>query len=273
MRLNGYALRDFRAIAAASPDPTFGISLDAIFGAPKTNNYQALSPKYQRSDTKPDKQFSHLPTVLQLAGDCEGMNVLDLGCGNGFYTVELAKLGANRVIGIDNSQAQLDVASEHKPPNVEYVLGDIFTDTLAIIDVIVAPYVINYAKTVEHLRSLFQKFYTSLTRGGRIVLVVDLPSCTDLKRFGAVKTALGPKRDETRIRIDLFGADEKHICALYATYYTEETLVSLLSETGFVDIAWHTPLINEEGLTTYGSEFWDGYTDDPQLGYLTAQKP
>lgn len=271
MRFNGYAIRALREEFRESPE--LSTSLDCIFGATSSNDYGALSNPYQRSHRKPDKHFSTLPTVLQLVGDCEGKKVLDLGCGSGFYTVELANLAAKQVIGIDNSQAQLDKALEIKHPAIEYVLGDIFTDSLPKADFIVAPYVINYAKSVAQLQNLFQKFFDSLENNGKIVIVVDLPSCTDLKRFGAVKTALGPKEDGTRIRIDLYDEENVHICALYATYFLEETIVSLLEEIGFIDVEWHTPIISNQGFEEYGTEFWEEYTADPQLGYLTAIKP
>lgn len=270
MRFNGYAIQALRE--ASQGDSRFSVAVDCIFGAPSTNNYATLSNPYQRSHRKPDKHFSTLPTVLQLVGKCEGMTVLDLGCGSGFYTNEIAQLGAIQVVGIDNSQAQLDKAQHDRHPATEYVLGDIFTDSLPRANIIVAPYVINYAKSVDQLQNLFQKFFDSLENNGRIVLVVDLPSCTDLKRFGAVKTALGPKEDGTRIRIDLYDDMNDHICALYATYFLEETLVSLLEEVGFTAITWHTPIISNQGIEEYGAEFWENYTDDPQLGYLTALK-
>lgn len=271
MRFNGYAIRALREEFQESRElSTF---LDCAFGAPTTNDYAALSNPYQRSHRKPDKHFSTLPTILQLVAGCEGKTVLDLGCGSGFYTVEIAELGAKQVIGIDNAQAQLDKALRDKHPATEYVLGDIFTDPLPKADFIFAPYVINYAKSVAQLQNLFQKFFDSLDNNGKIVLVVDLPSCTDLKRFGAVKTALGPKEDGTRIRIDLYDEENVHICTLYATYFLEETLVSLLEKIGFIDIKWRSPIISDQGLEEYGTDFWDGYIDDPQLGYLTALKP
>jgi predicted RNA methylase len=37
---------------------------------------------YQQTDEKPDKLYSHLPTVLEIAGDLRGQTVLDLGCGS-----------------------------------------------------------------------------------------------------------------------------------------------------------------------------------------------
>jgi len=48
--------------------------------------------------------------VLQAVGDVSGKTVLDLGCGSGFLSVLMAKRGAARVIGIDVSEDQLEIA-------------------------------------------------------------------------------------------------------------------------------------------------------------------
>jgi SAM-dependent methyltransferase len=43
----------------------------------------------------------------------EGKSVLDIGCGPGHYSVELAKRGAGRVVGVDVAEGMLQLASEH----------------------------------------------------------------------------------------------------------------------------------------------------------------
>jgi len=50
------------------------------------NDYSTLAHSYQKTDAKPDKKYSILPTVLMIAGDSSGKTVLDLGCGSGFFT-------------------------------------------------------------------------------------------------------------------------------------------------------------------------------------------
>jgi len=47
-----------------------------------------------------------------LAKNCEGKVVLDYGCGNGIHAISLAKMGAEKVIGIDLSEKSLAVARE-----------------------------------------------------------------------------------------------------------------------------------------------------------------
>lgn len=54
------------------------------------NPYDSLARDYEQTSEKPDKKYSTLPTVLQLAGDMEGKTVVDLGCGSGFFACHCA---------------------------------------------------------------------------------------------------------------------------------------------------------------------------------------
>src|SRR5215510_14925209 len=52
-----------------------------------------------------------MPLTLELLGDVRGRLILDMGCGEGGYTRELAARGA-RVVGVDGSPRLVAVARE-----------------------------------------------------------------------------------------------------------------------------------------------------------------
>ena len=152
----------------------FVSSLDSYFFGPSRgfNDYNKLAQEYKESNIKPDKQYSILPTVLSMAGDCREKRIIDMGCGNGFFTVPLADKGAEMVWGIDNSQKQINFARRRVPlPNVKYVCADVFVDQLPQIDLVIAPFVANYARTASILKHFFKQIYSSLSTKGKLVLV------------------------------------------------------------------------------------------------------
>lgn len=231
-----------------------------------------LSADFQKSDVKPDKQFSFLPTVLGILGNLKNKTVLDLGCGDGFFTRALASMGAKKVIGIDNSEIQLKLAKEKlSEKNIEYEYGDIFRDKIPQADVILSPFVLNYAENIGSLEFLFKNIWQSLSDGGKVLFVVDLPKGNNLKKFGSLKTLENEAKDGTRIKIDLYNGDD-FICTLYSIYYTPKTLENYLVKVGFKNIKWHKPVISKEGIDKFGKDFWEGFSENSELGYLSAEK-
>ncbi len=66
------------------------------------------------------------PALLAACGDVAGLRVLDIGCGQGFFSRLLARKGA-RVIGVDMSERQVEHARRHEqeePLGIEYVVLD-----------------------------------------------------------------------------------------------------------------------------------------------------
>ena len=238
---------------------------------PIKNEYNTLANAYQKSNVKPDKQFSILPTVLKLVGDVNNKTVLDLGCGDGFFTREIASQGAKKVIAIDNSEKQIELAmQENKHLNIEYRLADIFQDSLPIVDIINSPFVLNYCQNLDAVRNYLMKLFNSLKLNGRLILVIDLPSGKNLEKFGARKT-LAKDEDATPFSIELFDR-ESYLCTLHAVYFKESTVKRELEKVGFKNITSHRPIISSQGIEKFGEEFWEGYKDNCELGYITAEK-
>lgn len=234
------------------------------------NDYDLLCSQYKRSDTKPDKYYSTLPTILKLVGDLSDKVVLDLGCGSGFFTREMAKT-AKKVFGIDNSEAQLEEAKKYPKKNIEYFCGDVFRRILPEADIVAAPYVFTYARNVDELRKGFEGVYRSLTFGGYFVIVMDDPHGIDLSKFGAKKELI-KRVNEKDIRITLFDTCGHEICKLNSRFYTLETIKQLMQEIGFKNFQQHRPIVSDEGVERFGNDFWKDYVDCPELMYISAEK-
>ena len=67
--------------------------------------WKALARDYETARSRLDSLDSLLewPAQLALIGDVQGKSILDVGCGNGAKAVQLARLGASHVVGVDIS--------------------------------------------------------------------------------------------------------------------------------------------------------------------------
>lgn len=120
----------------------------------------------------------HGPALLDACGDVAGLGILDLGCGQGWFSRQLAHAGA-RVVGVELSENQLANARRHEEETqlgIEYHLldaadigshfpgesFDIVTGCMSINDMAEAPKALHGAHSVTK-------------RGGRLVFSVPHP--------------------------------------------------------------------------------------------------
>lgn len=109
--------------------------------------------------------------VVEATGLRAGERALDLACGTGSLTRDLAKrVGPEGyVLGVDFSKEMLRVAQRRPSPNVEYRLGDA-TDVAGIEDGSFEAATIAYgARNIPDLDALFAEMARSLKPGGRAV--------------------------------------------------------------------------------------------------------
>jgi tRNA (mo5U34)-methyltransferase len=80
-------------------------------------------------ETAPDHFLGDYPSVKwqrfahAIPADLSGLSVLDVGCNGGFYSIELKRRGATRVVGIDSDArylAQARFAAEMSAAEVEF---------------------------------------------------------------------------------------------------------------------------------------------------------
>ncbi|PIR03092.1 MAG: hypothetical protein COV60_02105 [Candidatus Magasanikbacteria bacterium CG11_big_fil_rev_8_21_14_0_20_43_7] len=235
------------------------------------NDYDKLFREYQKTHTKPDKQYSMLPTVLKLASPLKDKVAVDVGCGDGFFSFAFAKK-AKKVYGIDNEEKQIDEAKKHALPNTQFNFSDMLDFNYPKSDVVNIPFVLGYIPSPEPILKLFQKIHASLNKNGKVVGIIDAPKANvhDNKIFGSVKKIKSFK-EGAKLKIELYD-DNKKIVTLNAYYYTKETIEHLLDSVGFTEIQWHKPIISKTGIKKHGLNFWKKYLNNLDVAYFTAKK-
>src|SRR5262249_6468792 len=123
-----------------------------------TTDYNRITHEYRRSKQHPWRHFIECFTLFELLGDLKGQAVLDLACGEGYYTRQLRQRGAARVVGVDLSAGMIDLARRQEadePLGIAYRVGDARQlQWEERFDLVVAGYLLNYAATREELLAM-----------------------------------------------------------------------------------------------------------------------
>jgi 2-polyprenyl-3-methyl-5-hydroxy-6-metoxy-1,4-benzoquinol methylase len=127
-----------------------------------------------------------------------GMTVLELGCGTGYFTRELARSGAD-IVAIDVSPELLEIARANcSAPNVRYEIQNAYALSYpdAMFDSVVGSSVLHHLEIEEALREI----YRVLKLGSRIFFTEPNmlnPQIAIQKNVPWVKRKLGDSPNET----------------------------------------------------------------------------
>ena len=75
-----------------------------------TTNYDPIAEQYKRSKQQPWRAYVEAFTLMRLIGDPTGKKVIDIACGEGFYTRIIRQRGAAKVTGVDLSEKMIELA-------------------------------------------------------------------------------------------------------------------------------------------------------------------
>jgi SAM-dependent methyltransferase len=165
------------------------------------------------------QQEDLLVFMVDHCGATKKDRVLDLGTGTGAVARALAP-HVSYVLGVDSEPAMLEQAKS-ACPNVEFRVMDVQQLDLpdCSFDLVTARMVLHHVADLSHALSEASRV---LTNGGRIVICEGVPpSPRVLKQYEEIFALKEPGR---------------HI-------FTEETLIKLLNEAGFVNISPHSYIV------------------------------
>ena len=76
------------------------------------NQYDAIAEVYQDSKQLPFREYIEAHSLFEILGDIRGATVLDLACGDGFYTRQIKQAGTLEVTGVDLSAEMIKLAEQ-----------------------------------------------------------------------------------------------------------------------------------------------------------------
>lgn len=157
--------------------------------------------------------FARYEIAMRESGDVAGKSILDIGCGSGVYSIELARRGARRVLGLDFSEPMLAIARRSAESaglasaidfrRGEFLAHDFGAETF---DVSIAMGVFDYLEEA-------QPFLTKMSRLTRGAVLASFP------KFSLVRGTARRLRYRLTNRGDVF-------------YYTADTVSRLAERAG-----------------------------------------
>jgi toxoflavin synthase len=240
-------------------------------------NYDLIAEQYKRSKVSPWRTYIEQYTLLELLGDLRGKSILDLACGEGYYSRIFKRHGVSRVLGVDLSARMIDLAraSEVKSPlGVEYVVGDATTfESDETFDIVTAAYLLNYADTTEMLFKMCRTVSRFLRPGGRFVAVNNNPSqspqrFTATKKYGFVKSVDEPLKAGTPITYTIFQDGGSFSFDNY--YLSLEAHEQALAAADLCNVEWVRPRLSPEW--PGDPAFWGDFFEDPSIIFLQCRK-
>jgi SAM-dependent methyltransferase len=227
--------------------------------------YDAIGDRYSEAKQAPWRVHLEAYTLERLAGDVRGLRVLDLACGDGFYTRRFKCRGAAEAVGVDLSAEMVALgrrAEAAAPLGCRYHVGDAADVALGVFDLVVAAYLFNYAHDRAELARLCAAVAAHLRPGGRLVGVNDytddgLAGSRDLSAHGFRKAGPDPYVEGGAITYE-FLLPEGRTFSITNYYWQPATYLAALREAGFSAAAWQ-PFELSPDAPPAAPGFWDDF--------------
>jgi SAM-dependent methyltransferase len=236
--------------------------------------YDKIARQYKVSKGLPFREYIEWYSYNKMLGDISQKSVLDLACGEGFYTRRIKRKGADTVVGVDISGKMIRLAKQQEqnhPLGIDYILGDVMAlGSIGNFDLVVASYLLNYAQTNEQLLKMCQTIAANLKSGSRFVGINNNPdqppeSFPICEKYGFTKSISGPLKEGAAITYEFFRGGQKFSFDNF--YLSRNTHEWAVKQVGLNPIQWHKIEVSPDGLKIFGQEFWQDFIDyEPIVG-------
>ena len=223
-------------------------------------------------------KFIFDPALEKIMGDLRGLKIMDLACGDGYFSRKMQRAGAEKVIGIDISKGMIDLAKKREtdnPQGIEYLIGDA-RDLPEInkFNIVLGKYLLHYSETKDEISQMSQSIYRNLKPGSRFIGLLPYFENKPLSnpKYGFTQEAEMPLKEGQKVKVTVY-KDKRPTCTFYNNYWKQSTYQAALENAGFQNIVWHQLRPTREGIKEYGQDFWQDYIDNPNHIIIEATKP
>jgi toxoflavin synthase len=245
-----------------------------------TTDYNQIAEQYRKAKQQPWRLAVEEYSFLKLIGDLTGKKVIDLACGEGFFTRKLKQRGAATVVGIDISREMVALAQAQEaqsPLGISYVVEDArATGPRQDFDLAVAAWLLVYAHDREELGAMCRGLARRLKPGGRLATLTTNPGLylfherPDYGKYGFDVRLEDHIYEGATIVWTIYFDDSSFEIENY--YLPIEAHEVALREAGFRDVAFHQLSLAPDAAPTGDSGYWDEMLDHPPAIMIDAIK-
>jgi ubiquinone/menaquinone biosynthesis C-methylase UbiE len=241
--------------------------------------YDNIARQYKKSKTLPFRLHIEWYSYKKLLGNVAGKSVLDLACGEGFYTRLIKNLGAANVVGVDISEKMIELARKREDKDqlgIQYKVCDVMNlGKIGNFDLVVASYLLNYAQTRDQLLKMCYTIFVNLKPGGRFVSINNNPeqppeSFDTCKKYGFTKSIVGPLIEGAVITYNFFRLGQEFNIENY--YLSRQVHEWAFRQVGFKDIRWIKINVSSEGIQEFGQSYWQDFIDNEPIVGIVSHK-
>lgn len=239
-----------------------------------STDYDKIASQYRESKTLPFREYIEWFSYRKMLGDVAGKSILDLACGEGFYSRRLKQAGARKVVGADISASMIELAEAREKKEqlgITYLVGDALSmGEIGRFDLVVASYLLNYAQTEPQLLRMCQTIAANLKEGGRFVSINNNPdqppeTFENCRKYGFTKRLAGPLEEGAAIIYEFFREGQKFKIDNY--FLKRQTHERAFKQVGFKTISWIKISVSADGIQRFGRDYWQDFIDhEPIVG-------
>jgi toxoflavin synthase len=246
----------------------------------KIDQYDEVAASYGEAEPQVFRALVEAHSFFSVLGPVDGAQVLDVACGEGFYSRRFAENGAARVVGVDSSAEMIRYGQESEnaePRGIEYHVYDAAQmPVLGEFDVVAATYLLHYALDLDHMRTMCERLAANLRPGGRLLTLVPNPALDPEKaRFEKYGFSVDWPRDAAdgaaiTLKVNAGGGNT---VAVPLKYWSAQTYEQVLTAAGFTGVRWHRLFAAPGADEKYGAGFFEDYLTNPHAVLVEASMP
>ena len=239
------------------------------------NQYDTIGVKYYKCKQQPWRKYVEEYTLNKMLGDINDKTILDLACGDGFYSRKFSIRNPKKIVGVDISKEMIVLANEWstKFTNIEYINKDACdVDLPEKFDIVTGIYLLCYAQTETQLNNFVKTIKKHLKNDGIFIGINDnimqsISNYKKMKKYGFEKS-IDIQENGQPIKYDFYDDDGSFICCFDDYYLSKKIYENAFLKNNLI-IEWIFPELDPE--ENNRQEYWNDFLTDPPIIGLIAK--